>query len=632
MKKQNESMNRLTATRPARAAFLLTLLLLVTQVIPAPAKSGNAPPNPDTLFNCTWSVGPVTPVPLLDSPVVTVGSNMYLFGGVQSGAISAASFKFDGTTWTPIAPLPAALEFAAAVTDGTNCFILGGALTGTGTPQTTVYRYNVALNTYTTLAPFTVGTWNHSAVYLAGKIYKWCGTGPATASAQALEIYDITSNTWSAGAAYPLLISFTSGWTQGGFIYSAGGIQSVGSLASAKTYRYDPVGNTWDDAAIADLPATRWGAATAVYDTDAVLAGGYVAGVATANISPTVISWNAGTSWQPVPDMAGAPSGTHERARMTGDVLNGSFYAVGGRSLVASAFQGTNSNQKLLCLNSPTNIITNGGSMIVSAGPNGVLDPGETVTVSFGAQNSGGPGVVCTTAALTGTLQASGGVTNPSAPQNYGVVCSPPSPTFRNFTFTVDPLLACGATVTASVQFQDGATNYGTLTYNFVTGTQMVAFAQNFDGVVAPALPAGWTSTATGIGVPWVTSTTNPASAPNDAFAPDPSNIADMFLVTPSFAVPAGGARLTFKINYITESTFDGVVLEFSTNGGATWTTSLLAGMPSLAEDIPGRSPPPLRARSGGAMPGTAPTLAPPPTSPVRSIPRLRPTARRTYS
>jgi hypothetical protein len=110
----------------------------------------------DTLFNCTWVAAPVAPALLLDAPVVTVGSNMYLFGGVQGGAISAASLKFDGTTWTSIAPLPAAVEFPAAVTDGTDIYILGGALTGTGTPQTTLYKYNVALNTYTTLA-FTVG-------------------------------------------------------------------------------------------------------------------------------------------------------------------------------------------------------------------------------------------------------------------------------------------------------------------------------------------------------------------------------------------------------------------------------------------------------------------------------------------
>ena len=81
----------------------------------------------------------------------------------------------------------------------------------------------------------------------------------------------------------------------------------------------------------------------------------------------------------------------------------------------------------------------------------------------------------------------------------------------------------------------------GNLSYTFATGISIVAFTQNFDGVVAPALPAGWTSTATGIEVPWVTSTTTPVSAPNDAFAPDPSNVGDTVLVTPGF--PGSGWR-----------------------------------------------------------------------------------------
>jgi hypothetical protein len=254
---------------------------------------------------------------------------------------------------------------------------------------------------------------------------------------------------------------------------------------------------------------------------------------------------------------------------MGGAVLNNSFYVIGGRSMASSAFAGTTDNQKLTCLNTPTNIITNAGSMIVSAGGNGALDPGETVTVTLKVQNSGGPGVVCTTPALTGTLQATGGVTNPSGPATYGAVCSPPTPTGQNFTFTVDPMLACGATVTCTLHMQDGATDYGNLTYTFVTGTSAVAFSQNWDAVAAPALPAGWTTTATGVGVPWVTSTSTPNSAPNEAFSPDGSNVGDSQLISPSFAVPAGGATLTFKNSFNTESTYDGEVLEISINGGA---------------------------------------------------------------
>jgi hypothetical protein len=97
----------------------------------------------------------------------------------------------------------------------------------------------------------------------------------------------------------------------------------------------------------------------------------------------------------------------------------------------------------------------------------------------------------------------------------------------------------------------------------------ITALTENFDGVVAPALPAGWTTSATGIGVPWVTSTVTPFSAPNAAFAPDPNNIGDSQLITPSFAIPVGGGQLTFRNNFNTEPNFDGVVLEISINGGA---------------------------------------------------------------
>ena len=65
---------------------------------------------------------------------------------------------------------------------------------------------------------------------------------------------------------------------------------------------------------------------------------------------------------------------------------------------------------------------------------------------------------------------------------------------------------------------------------------------ENFDTVVAPALPPGWTSTATGAEVPWVTSTTNPDTAPNDAFAPDPNAVGNTELITPRFIVSAGGS------------------------------------------------------------------------------------------
>ena len=110
------------------------------------------------------------------------------------------------------------------------------------------------------------------------------------------------------------------------------------------------------------------------------------------------------------------------------------------------------------------------------------------------------------------------------------------------------------------------ATNTPTAT---PTGTPTTGCGENFDGVTAPALPAGWTTSASGVEVPWVTSTNAPDTAPNEAFAPDPNNIGNTELFSPAYAISAGGGSFSFRNNYNTESTFDGMVLEISIDGGA---------------------------------------------------------------
>ena len=230
-----------------------------------------------------------------------------------------------------------------------------------------------------------------------------------------------------------------------------------------------------------------------------------------------------------------------------------------------------------------------GGSTIVAAGAtlvsescvpaNGALDPNETVTVSLCVQNTGG----LNTTDLIGTLLATGGVTNiqPPNPQDYGVVVAGGPAVCRNFTFTVNG--TCGGTVTATLQLQDGATNLGTVTYTFNLGVLNTALSENFDGVVAPALPAGWVSTTTAgaanctptgtcaLTSQWTTVTTTSDTAPNSAFHNDPSCVTDNTLDTPSISITSASAQVTFRNNFILEDTFDGAVLEVSSpniNGG----------------------------------------------------------------
>jgi hypothetical protein len=228
-------------------------------------------------------------------------------------------------------------------------------------------------------------------------------------------------------------------------------------------------------------------------------------------------------------------------------------------------------------------IIVSAGATLVSEScspANGVLDPNETVTVSLCGQNTGG----ANTTALMGTLQATGGVTNIQAPnpQDYGVVVAGGPAVCRNFTFTVNG--TCGGTVTATLSLTDGATNLGSVTYTFTLGVPNTAFMENFDGVTAPALPAGWVSSTTAGAANctptgtcalisnFTTVNTTSDTAPNSAFHNDPSCVTNNTLDTSSISITSTSAQLTFRNNFNLEDTFDGAVLEVSSpniNAGA---------------------------------------------------------------
>ena len=96
--------------------------------------------------------------------------------------------------------------------------------------------------------------------------------------------------------------------------------------------------------------------------------------------------------------------------------------------------------------------------------------------------------------------------------------------------------------------------------------------AENFDGVTAPALPAGWSAVTltdcTGSN-PWVTSTTTPSSAPNAAFVTAPACVSDEVLVSRQYLITSSTAQLTFRRRHGLEAAMDGLVLEISINGGS---------------------------------------------------------------
>jgi subtilisin-like proprotein convertase family protein len=135
----------------------------------------------------------------------------------------------------------------------------------------------------------------------------------------------------------------------------------------------------------------------------------------------------------------------------------------------------------------PLPVVSSGATALTaeSCGPaNGAIDPGETVTVNLDLSNVG----TANTSSLVATLQATGGVTSPSGPQNYGVVVAGGPAVTRPFTFTAGT--TCGQTITATLQLQDGATNLGNVTFTFLTGALGGPLTATYSsGNIATAIP-----------------------------------------------------------------------------------------------------------------------------------------------
>ena len=210
-----------------------------------------------------WQFPAPMPSPVAEAAVVAQAGMIYSFGGSNdSERLNTANrYNPDTNSWTALAPLPAAHTGMGAVSDGRYIYLINGA-TLTDWASATLWRYDPLANIYTTLAAPSQATSYQATVYLNGKIYRIAGLIPDNWT-NSVEVYTISTDTWNTVSSYPDSAEWHTAVALNGYIYSGGGDSNN---QRNKTYRYDPVTNVWDDAAVADLPVDIERGASAVLD------------------------------------------------------------------------------------------------------------------------------------------------------------------------------------------------------------------------------------------------------------------------------------------------------------------------------------------------------------------------------
>src|SRR6266511_2012716 len=276
-----------------------------------------------------WTEQSPYPIAVSGNAVASQGGNIYSFGGIVNNIAITNAYKYTPATntWTPIASLPAPRGWFSGTSDGTYIYLLGGVDQNFNTTAT-LWRYDPISNTYNTSLPsYTIPTYFHATAYLNGKIYRIAGRAIGTDFH--VEVYNIATNSWSMAANYPFANHSLMAAALGTYIYAGGG-----NASPDKTWRYEPNTDTWDDAAIADLPAGRSAAASGAYNGRWLVAGGDV----NFAISTSAIAWDPATNtWSNLANMVQA------RDYLGGATAGQSFYAVAGNSGPGTP---TNDNQQ----------------------------------------------------------------------------------------------------------------------------------------------------------------------------------------------------------------------------------------------------------------------------------------------
>ena len=189
-------------------------------------------PTPTPTPSCTpsgvWSTATPYPITVVRYGFAQTATHFYVFGGVSNGTRVNNVNRLVLATgmWEARAAMPFTSEApTCALMASTGIVYCTEGDTGSGFAS-----YNIATDTWTPLASIPGGDHYGSASgAFNGKVFVAGGT---TAFSSAVQVYDVPTNTWSAGTAAPNDFLLAGYQQVGQFLYVVGGFEAAGPDAA----------------------------------------------------------------------------------------------------------------------------------------------------------------------------------------------------------------------------------------------------------------------------------------------------------------------------------------------------------------------------------------------------------------
>jgi serine/threonine-protein kinase PknK len=316
--------NRLALTAGALAAVLLLVIGAVYFALSPDNNAGSkgASGQPTAQPPMQWK--PITNARVSRDAAATTQADgtIWIFGGIRGdGALTGLQEGYDPVidSWKGGDDLPAPISHAMAVTWQGNPVVLGGWKSEGGKTVASDQVWRIINSRWVELPHLLQPRAAAAAAVVGDRLVVTGGVDTAGALLNTTEVFD--GNAWTLGAPIPTPRQMLAGASDGKLVYTVGGANGTGDLATVEAY--DPAAKTWTPLPALSQPRSDLG--LAIVDGRLVAVGGVSAGQVLKSVSAFDLMTK---TWSGLPDMMAARHG------MAVDAVEKSVYAIGGSTAV----------------------------------------------------------------------------------------------------------------------------------------------------------------------------------------------------------------------------------------------------------------------------------------------------------